>query len=44
MKDSYLYLNYEKDKKEADTEHEWKLFSERVGLSKKLYPQVNISH
>lgn len=35
LKDSYLYLNYEKDKKEADTEHEWKLFSERVGLSKK---------
>ena len=22
LKDSYLYLNYEKDKKEADTEHE----------------------
>ena len=35
LKDSYLYLNYEKDKKEADTKHEWKLFSERVGLSKK---------
>lgn len=35
LKDSYLYLNYEKDKKEADTEHEWKQFSERVGIPPK---------
>ncbi|MCD8182715.1 MAG: FecR domain-containing protein [Bacteroides sp.] len=30
LKDSFLYLNYEKDKKEADTEKEWKKFLKRV--------------
>ena len=38
LKDSYLYLNYEKDKKEANTEHEWKKFSERTGLAPKSAP------
>lgn len=34
LKDSYQYLNYEKDKEEADTEQEWKKFTGRVeGLS-----------
>lgn len=34
LKDSYQYLNYEKDKEEADTEQEWKKFTARVkGLS-----------
>lgn len=36
LKDSYLYLNYEKDKKEANTEHEWKKFSERTGSRSKI--------
>lgn len=38
LKDSYLYLNYEKDKKEANTEHEWKKFSERTDLAPKSAP------
>lgn len=38
LKDSYSYLNYENDKKEADTEQEWKKFSERVGWTSKSVP------
>lgn len=33
LKDSYVYLNYENDCKEADTEHEWQKFAQRTGLS-----------
>lgn len=33
LKDSYLYLNYEKDKQEADTAGEWKKFAERIGVA-----------
>ena len=39
LKNSYLYLNYEKDKKEADTEHEWQKFSERIGIAPKAVHQ-----
>lgn len=38
LKDSYLYLNYEKDKKEADTEQKWKKLSERLGWTDKPAP------
>ena len=44
LKDSYLYLNYEKDKKEADTEQEWQKFSERIGIAPKtILPDKHLS-
>lgn len=33
LKESYQYLNYEKDKKEADTNREWQSFAKRIGLA-----------
>lgn len=32
MKDAFLYLNYEHDRREADTCHEWQKFANRNGL------------
>lgn len=33
LKESYQYLNYEKDKKEAATDREWRSFAKRIGLA-----------
>ena len=32
LKEAYTYLNYEKDRKEADTEREWHRFVKQEGL------------
>ncbi len=33
LKDSYVYLNYENNCKEADTEHEWQIFKRKLGIT-----------
>lgn len=43
LKDSYLYLNYERDKKEANTEYEWKQFLKRAGLSPEISSGRHVS-